>query len=217
MPRSHALESSRGGSAVRASGRTASRRAKASRTARTATVLPVALAALAMSAALAGCTSALVTPTGSATPTVRAPSSSAPDSSAPQLGPLGAPGCLPASPVVTGGDGFPEVQGTGTDGSTLYGLIMASTVPLTASDDTAKFVWRMTGEGAVTVRVTDPAGHEKTPAWGPERHGGSTYHRPGDDWGTGIVLSQPGCWTVHLHRSTGDADVWLDVLPPGGS
>ena len=217
MRRSRALESSRGGSAVRATGRTASRRAKASRTARTATVLTAALAALATSAALAGCTSASVTPTGSATPTARAPSSSAPDSSAPQLGPLGAPGCSPASPIVTGGDGFPEVQGTGTDGSTLYGLIMASTVPLAASDDTAKFVWRMTGDGAVTVRVTDPAGHEKTPAWGPERHGGSTYHRPGDEWGTGIVLSEPGCWTVHLHRSTGDADVWLDVLPPGGS
>ncbi|WP_419818174.1 hypothetical protein [Glaciibacter flavus] len=197
---------------MRASGRTASRRAKASRTARTVTVLTAALAALAMSAALAGCTSAPVIPIESATPKV-----SAPDSSAPQLGPLGAPDCTPASPVVTGGDGFPEVQGTSTDGSTLYGLIMASTVPLAASDDTAKFVWRMTGDGAVTVRVTDPAGHEKTPAWGPERHGGSSYHRPGDEWGTGIVLSQPGCWTVHLHRSTGDADVWLDVLPPGGS
>ena len=33
--------------------------------------------------------------------------------------------------------------------------------------------------------ATGPGGRTLRPVWGPEPHSGSSYHRPGDEWGTG--------------------------------
>ena len=48
--------------------------------------------------------------------------------------------------------------------------------------------------------------------FGPEPHrGGSTYHRPGDEWGTGFRFTTTGCWHIHLARDDNAGEVWIDV------
>ncbi|MCP2032855.1 hypothetical protein L1277_002968 [Okibacterium sp. HSC-33S16] len=158
--------------------------------------------------ALTGCTAAgPVASTSSASPTPRAATT---ESSAP----LGRPGCDPASPVAPGA--FPEIQGTGHDGATLYGLVMGTDpYPFAVSDDGIKVVWRFTGEGdELSATLTDPTGTSRQLDWGPEYHGGSTYDRPGQEWGTGFTFDVPGCWTLDLSRDeSGTASVYFDVAP----
>jgi hypothetical protein len=49
--------------------------------------------------------------------------------------------------------------------------------------------------------------------FGPEAHAESSFHRPGDEWGTGFSFDSAGCWRIHLERSVGSGDVWLAVAP----
>jgi len=78
--------------------------------------------------------------------------------------------------------------------------------------DELKIVWRMTGTGPLGVDVTGPNGVRQALVFGPEAHvGGSSYHRPGDEWGTGFRFTKPGCWHIHLSRRDTSGDVWLDV------
>jgi hypothetical protein len=75
-----------------------------------------------------------------------------------------------------------------------------------------KIVWRMTGAGDLSMRATGPGGAMTTPVWGPESHGGSTWRKPGDEWGTGWVFPAAGCWVVHATRSqSGTADLALRI------
>jgi hypothetical protein len=134
-------------------------------------------------------------------------------------GPDGRPGCAPPSPIGTlpsvsgGGAGGPEVRGTG-HGAQLWGLVMVRPrSPLIRAGDDVKIVWRMTGTGGLRLSAIDPHGHSRGLAWGPEEHGGSTYDRPGHEWGAGYHFDRPGCWTLHAIRGTGSADVWLKVAP----
>lgn len=150
-------------------------------------------------------------------PPVTAPSSPplqpspVPRSSA--LGPPGAPGCRPASPIrpERGGGGFPEVQGTSRDVQ-LWGLIMPAShyPPLRAGED-VKIVWRMTGTGGIRLTATGPDGGPSRLTFGPEPHGGSNYRRPGYEWGAGYHFDEPGCWHLRAVRGTSVADVWLAV------
>jgi hypothetical protein len=114
--------------------------------------------------------------------------------------PLGRPGCAPASPIDAS-----EVPATSSD-SEAWGLLFG--VPKVGD---LKIAWRMTGSGDLQVTATSPSGATVAPAWGPEAHGGSNWDRPGDEWGTGWVFDQPGCWQLHLARDVGSADVWLEV------
>lgn len=107
---------------------------------------------------------------------------------------------------------FVEVQGTAPAGNTLYGLVMAQ-APLAVRESTAKFVWRMTGSGDLIVAVTRPDGSVGALAWGPEPHSGSSYHRPGDEWGTGVDFDAAGCWELAFTRGPVAASVYLDVAP----
>jgi len=125
---------------------------------------------------------------------------------------LGAPGCRPESPITVGGDGFPEVRGTGQE-ATLYGLIMATSQRPVFAGEEVKIVWRMTGAGPLRLSLSDAAGTMEPLLWGPTSHGGSTYHRPGDEWGAGYRFPSPGCWRLHAQRTVGSADVWLQVDP----
>jgi hypothetical protein len=77
--------------------------------------------------------------------------------------------------------------------------------------DEVKIVWRMTGNGPLTVTVTAPDGQNHPLVFGPEPHGTSTYHRPGDEWGTGFHFTSPGCWHIHLIRANASGDAWFDV------
>jgi hypothetical protein len=119
--------------------------------------------------------------------------------------------CDAATPIERGPFGM-EIVGLGTD-ATLYGLLFLRRPPPIATGDEVKIVWRMTGEGAaLTVDLIDPSGEQQPLPWGPEPHGGSTYNRPGAEWGTGFVFDQSGCWHLHFERDVGAADVWIDVF-----
>ena len=171
--------------------------------------LKVVAAVGAASAVLTGCSAVQ-------TPIPPSPSASASGTPVP-LGEPGRPGCDPASPVATDQDsGFSEVQGTSDGGTSLYGLLMGEDpYPFAASEAIIKIVWRMTGDGdELSVTLTDPEGMRQSLVWGPEYHGGSSYRRPGSEWGTGLRLDAPGCWTLELSRDVdGEASVYFDVAP----
>ena len=122
----------------------------------------------------------------------------------------GASGCRPASPMDTRPDRGLEVQGTG-QGATLYGLVMTVSGAVRAGEE-VKIVWRMTGSGPLHLSSVSPDGTSRSPVWGPEPHGSSNYHRPGDEWGVGYQFPTPGCWHLRAERSVGSADVWLQVI-----
>jgi hypothetical protein len=76
----------------------------------------------------------------------------------------------------------------------------ASPLALRAGEEDVKLVVRVTGSGDLEVRLTDPAGSEQQLAWGPAPHTASNYNRPGDEWGLGLLLDEPGCWELALSR-----------------
>jgi hypothetical protein len=100
-----------------------------------------------------------------------------------------------------------ELHGRGD--ASLWGLIL-SPLPIRVGDE-VKIVWRMTGSGSMRVRAVSPQGRVAPLAWGPDAHGGSTYHRPGEEWGVGYRFTAPGCWRLHAQRDDGEADAWLYV------
>ncbi|MBX6356667.1 MAG: hypothetical protein IRZ05_12525 [Micromonosporaceae bacterium] len=100
-----------------------------------------------------------------------------------------------------------EAQGTGRE-ATLWALFFNPLRPNTE----IKVVWRMTGAGDLSMRATGPGGASVTPVWGPEPHLDSTWHKPGDEWGTGWVFPAAGCWTVHATRTesgAGELSFWV--------
>jgi hypothetical protein len=101
-----------------------------------------------------------------------------------------------------------EVRGVSSDAS-LWGLALGR-VPPHAGDE-LKIVWRMTGTGALRVRLTTPDGNPQPLTFGPQRHAASTYHRPGEEWGTAFRFGSAGCWHIHLARTDSSGDVWIDV------
>ena len=121
----------------------------------------------------------------------------------PPAGEFGAPGaenCEPASPIVGS-----EALGTVVDPddsafADLQGDLREAV--LVSDGDPYKIVVRLTGEGELAVRVTDPTGADRAPGWGPEPHGGSNYERPGDEWGIGFDFDSPGCWQVEMIRGS---------------
>src|SRR5689334_5807898 len=95
-----------------------------------------ALVAVVAAVALTGCTdsepAARPRVTTTATPTP-----------APSLGPLGQPGCKPASPFSS-----MELQGTpAKSGTSLYGLAFVKAGTSLPIGESVKVVWRMTGTG----------------------------------------------------------------------
>ena len=134
------------------------------------------------------------------------------DTSSPYRAVQGGAGCDPASPITTTPSLGPEVQGSGVN-ATLYGLIMAQKPMPVRADEDVKIVWRMTGSGPLQLSTVSPAGTAVALQWGPEAHGGSNYDRPGDEWGAGYLFTTAGCWHVHAQRTTGSADVRLEVAP----
>lgn len=121
--------------------------------------------------------------------------------------------CARPSPIGEApGGGGPEVLGHGT-GAQLRGLIMASPFPLVAGPRDVKVVWRMTGSGPLKLAAYDSGGRRIALAWGPEPHGGSTYRRPGEEWGSGYYFRRPGCYRLTARRTEGRGEAWLRVGP----
>jgi hypothetical protein len=111
----------------------------------------------------------------------------------------------PAAPTSS----VPEAQGVGR-GVSLWALFFTDL----KRDQEIKIVWRMTGAGDLSMRATGPGGAIVTPVWGPEPHSGSSWQKPGDEWGTGWVFPSAGRWIVHATRSeSGTADLALTIAP----
>jgi hypothetical protein len=121
-----------------------------------------------------------------------------------------APSCTSSTATVASETSFPEVQGTGIDAS-VYGLVFLSHALPIRDGEEVKIVWRMTGDGDLTVTYEAPNARPGVLTFGPTPHPTSTYNRAGDEWGTGFLFDQPGCWHIHLQRTTGAGDVWLNV------
>ncbi|WP_422773250.1 hypothetical protein ACN28C_10180 [Plantactinospora sp. WMMC1484] len=116
----------------------------------------------------------------------------------------GTAGATPtASAPVERAEGPPEVQGVANAGNSLWGLLFPRGGPELRAGRDEKIVWRMTGSGSFHIRATGPDGATVEPVWGPTAHGGSSWSRPGDEWGTGWNFPTAGCWTVRASRSGG--------------
>jgi hypothetical protein len=115
----------------------------------------------------------------------------------------------PPTAQLTGPGAQGERQGTG-NGATLWALLFPNE-PLLRAGRELKVVWRMTGGGDISISATGPDGKVIKPVWGPEPHGGSTWDRPGDEWGTGWVFPTAGCWTLTATRTSGTGYLVLRV------
>jgi hypothetical protein len=171
-------------------------------------IRPVVIAAV---LATAACTTGSA---GGATPgstiaatTVPTSAPATPVPSPPPAGEAAADQCR--TPVKATGSGMPDLRGKSPDAE-LWALPFA-TVPFERGKE-VKIVWRMTGSGPLEVGATLPDGTKAKLAWGPESHEGSSWKRPGEEWGTGFVFPKAGCWRVHLTRTTGQGDVWFSVV-----
>jgi len=142
---------------------------------------------------------------------VRAPLAAPPPASA--FVPLGGPGCKPPSPAnaVTG-----EVRGTATIGD-LWAVgfwLNLGTRRAAIVDDVVdvpfKITWRMRGSGDARFTAIAPDGTHRSPL-DLRPHVGSNWNRPGAEWGSVFVFSQPGCWQMHVERRDNSGDIWLLV------
>ena len=143
-------------------------------------------------------------------PASTGPTASPGSSNSSYLGSIGKAGCQPAAVFhgLGGDDRLPEAGFDSTKGS--FWALFFMPVPPPAGKD-VKVVWRMTGAGEFVFRVLDADGRTIPLIWGPERHGSSSWNHPGDEVGTGFNFPRPGCWDVHVAKSTVDADLWLNV------
>jgi len=103
-----------------------------------------------------------------------------------------------------------EVQGTATHAE-LWALIHSTTGVPPVANSLVKIIWRMTGSGSFTVVALGPHGMKVPPSQGPSAHLGSSWNRPGDEWGTVFYFPVAGCWDFHATRDTSSGDVWLVV------
>jgi len=127
--------------------------------------------------------------------------------------PLGQPGCTPPSPTNLTSH---EARGAATSGD-LWALVDGGTLaePRQAVlqgvvGKQTKIVWRMLGNGDAVFATLAPDGTRGF-AKEVQRHGGSNWNRPGDEWGSIFIFTQPGCWQVHVERADNAGDLWLLV------
>jgi hypothetical protein len=110
--------------------------------------------------------------------------------------------CPPSADLVPA-----EQQGTG-DGVTLWALFFSARA---VTGQETKAVWRITGAGDLTLTAVGPSNTSVTPTWGPELHQGSSFDRPGDEFGTGWIFPAPGCWTFTATRGQHTANLTIRV------
>jgi hypothetical protein len=123
-----------------------------------------------------------------------------------------AAGCDASAPAASNA-GFPEVRGIAKHAK-LWALLFYH--PPAAANTDLKIVLRMTGTGPLHVKAIGPAGRQVRPQW-VEKHGGSNWNRPGNEWGTGWRLPTAGCWRLHATRKRVTGNVWLMVVPNANS
>ena len=120
---------------------------------------------------------------------------------------VGVSGCQPASAIASWQGGGPEeTQGTGR-GMEVWALLFND---LKASSD-QKIVWRLTGTGSPQFTTLGPEGQHARLVFGPNAHVGSSWDRPGQEWGIGFNFQTKGCWDLHVTRGNAIGDVWLII------
>jgi hypothetical protein len=123
------------------------------------------------------------------------------------LGSIGTPGCQPAAALHS--YTLPEA-GMDTSRGSIWALFFGPVPPKAGQE--VKVVWRMTGAGDFTFRVSDLEGNTIPLLGGPVAHGASTWVHPGNEVGTGFKFPHAGCWRIHVARADVDADLWLEVV-----
>ena len=96
------------------------------------------------------------------------------------------------------------LEGGSDSGTSVWALLFRDDGPVRVGEE-VKIVVRITGEGDLRVSPIKPDGSTATLDWGPEPHGGSTFQRPGQEWGFGVTFNEPGCWTIALSRTESGA------------
>ena len=105
---------------------------------------------------------------------------------------------------------FPEIQGTMKSDGELWALLFFDKA---YPNKDLKFVWRITGDGEdFHAQAKNKDGTIILPVWGPEYHGGSSWQRPGIEWGTGFNFPEPGCWTITVTLGATIGEIYIDVL-----
>jgi hypothetical protein len=136
------------------------------------------------------------------------------------LGPVACTSVGPGpDPAASSNTGAPSAAGTcrtptpdeegafeaDASGGEVNALVFGSLPPRTGSE--LKIVWRVTSVGELTVSAERPDGSAGVFTFGPEAHSGSTFERPGDEWGTGFLFDVPGCWHLDVRREAVHARV----------
>jgi len=105
-----------------------------------------------------------------------------------------------------------EVEGRATVGS-LWALVFADH-PFAAVHQ-VKIAWHMTGTGPLHLSASNlDTGQVVAPWNGPEPHSSSSWHRPGDEWGTVWVFPAAGCWRITAARSNTSGSITMTVIGP---
>ena len=139
--------------------------------------------------------------------TNEAPSTSIPSTATlPTMGPWSEPAC-PASTATAR-----EIRGTANSGTQIWALIIGPFPPLRAGTQ-MKVIVRITGMGDAVFYADGPSGAQIRPDFPPQAHGGSSWDRPGDEWGTEFTFPSAGCWNMRVVRSTGRGSIPLTVSP----
>lgn len=166
-----------------------------------------AVLVFALALVLSACTSSATVHTPPAMPTLP--------------GPPATPTCTPPTSILSDSIGL-EAQGhvtantgsgagtTATETPSLWALLQPSVWPLRA-DTLVKIVWRMTGDGGLSLVAVGPDGSHLAPQDGPRTHSGSNWDRPGDEWGSLFVFPVAGCWDLHASRADIAGDIQLLV------
>jgi hypothetical protein len=79
-----------------------------------------------------------------------------------------------------------------------------------------KIAWHMTGTGPLRLSASNlDTGKVVAPWNGPDAHSSSSWHRPGEEWGSVWVFPSAGCWRITAARSnvTGSLTVTVNGLP----
>jgi hypothetical protein len=158
---------------------------------------------------VAGCTGGR---TRSAAPTTAPQATVITAGSLPSPFPVAALGCSAGhlNPVIV--HALFEIPGRASS-ATLWALAFADH-PFVAARE-VKIAWRMTGVGPLHLSATNLDTRQTVaPLYGAEPHTSSSWHRPGDEWGSVWVFPAQGCWRITAARSIGTGSITVTVTQP---
>ena len=83
------------------------------------------------------------------------------------------------------------------------GALVFDAAPLPRGRE-VKIAWHITGAGPVQLSATNlDDGQVTVPTSGPDSHSSSSWHRPGDEWGSLWAFPSQGCWRITGDQANG--------------